>query len=261
MQPVIIVLSFNRELFTGLGVGIENIVLLTTDLGSDGSPAPSGRADPVAQMRTVERSLKAGAALRMKSPAAAVLTEIASGWLSRCQFASNGYRSILDFMLPGETFLSPRYSGSTESIVAISDARLREVEYPSGPVQSPAHILLCQLALVASQSENARLAERLVSIGRRDAFERMAHFFLELASRSRAKEMGGGMVFACPLTQADIGDALGLSTVHVNRVLKEMRSRHLLSLRNGRVELFDRDELAERVGFDAQYLQTPPDLP
>ena len=221
----------------------------------------SGRSDLIGQSRVVERTLKAGAALRLRPPAVPILTEVVSGWLCRCRFANNGNRSILDFALPGEIFFSPQELGGDENVVAVTDMRLREAEYPSGPVNSPAHMLFYQSALVASLKENSRLAERLVSIGRRDAFDRMAYLLLELAFRSRAQTIGGGVVFVCPLTQADIGDALGLSTVHVNRVLKEMRSRRLLSLRNGRVELFNYDEFAKRVDYDPFYLQTLRDLP
>lgn len=242
-------------------MGIENLALRASDLGSDGSPVVSSRTDQNGQTRFAERTLKAGAALRLRPPAAPILSEVVTGWLCRCRFANNGYRSILDFALPGETLFSPQNSGGDENIVAVNDVRLREIEYPSGAVNSPAHTAFHQSALTASLKENSRLAERLVSIGRRDAFDRMTHFFLEIASRSRAQTTGSGMVFVCPLTQTDIGDALGLSTVHVNRVLKEMRSRHVLSLRNGRVELFDYSELAKRVGYDPHYLQTMPVLP
>lgn len=242
-------------------MGIENLARRASDLGSDGSPVAGSRADPNGQTRIVERTLKAGAALRLKQQAAPVLIEVVAGWLCRCRFANNGYRSISDFALPGETLFLPQDFGGDEIIVAINDVRVREAEYPSGSVNSPAHMLLCQSALMASLKENSRLAERLVSIGRRDAFERMAHFFLEIASRSRAQAIGGGTVFVCPLTQADIGDALGLSTVHVNRVLKEMRSRSLLSLRNGRVELFNYDEFAKRVSYDPSYLRTLTGMP
>jgi CRP-like cAMP-binding protein len=234
-------------------VGIEILALQATDLGSDGSPVVSSRADPNGQTRIAERTLKAGAALRLRPPAVPILTEVIS--------ANNGNRSILDFVLPGEMIFSPQDSGGDENVVAVTDVRVREAEYPSGPLKSSAHMLFCQSALVASLKENSRLSERLVSIGRRDAFDRMAYLFLELATRSHAQPIGGGVVFMCPITQTDIGDALGLSTVHVNRVLKEMRSRRLLSLRNGRVELFNYDEFAKRVDYDPHYLQTIPDLP
>lgn len=230
-------------------------------MGSDGSAAVSSRADPNGQTRIAERTLRAGAALRPRSPAVPTLTEVVSGWLCRCRYANNGNRSIVDFALPGEMFFSPRDAGGDETVVAVNEVRLREAEYPSGPVNSPAHMLFSQSALAASLKENSRLAERLVSLGRRDAFDRMAYLFLELASRSHANPVGGGLVFVCPLTQADIGDALGLSTVHVNRVLKEMRSRRLLSLRNGRVELFNHDEFAKRVDYDPHYLRAISDLP
>jgi CRP-like cAMP-binding protein len=242
-------------------VGIEVTALQASDLGSDESSVVSSRPDPIGHPRIIERTLKTGAPLRHGQTAVPILTEVVSGWLCRLRFANNGNRSILDFALPGEMFFSQQNAGGDENVVAITDVRLREVEHPTGPINSPARISFSQSALMASLNENSRLAERLVSIGRRDAFDRMAYLFLELASRSRAQVNGGGVVFVCPLTQTDIGDALGLSTVHVNRVLKEMRSRQLLSLRNGRVELFNYDEFAKRVDYDPQYLHISSELP
>lgn len=241
-------------------MGIEILALQATDLVSDEGPVIGSRPEPNGHTRILERSLKSGAALRLGPNTVPSLTEVVSGWLCRVRFANNGNRSILDFVLPGETFFTPQHSDADDNIVAITDARLRETEYPSSTANSPARLLFSQSALVASLKENSRLAERLVSLGRRDAFDRMAYLFLELASRSRAQALGAGMVFACPLTQADIGDALGLSTVHVNRVLKEMRSRRLLSLRNGRAELFSYDDFAKKVDYDPSYLQASPDL-
>ncbi len=248
-----IVLLSKWVLFTGLAVGSADMTLRALRPAAHDSVAASGKTDENGAARVAERTLKSGATLHPKSPAVLVLTEVTSGWLCRCKFANDGYRTILDFVLPGESFFSPQLLSSGETVFSVSDARLRETEYPlsQGQLFPPA---LYQGALVALLGENARLTERLVSIGRRDAFERIAYLFLELAYRSRVKQSGGSLVFDCPLTQTDIGDVLGLSTVHVNRVLKELRTRNLLSLRNGRVELFCLDDLAERVGFESDYL-------
>ena len=73
--------------------------------------------------------------------------------------------------------------------------------------------------LWAASRDEAMVVEHLVSIGRRTAIERTAHFFLELSERLRLVGLANDKEFACPLNQYVLADALGLSAIHVNRVL------------------------------------------
>lgn len=203
--------------------------------------------------RATQQIVEAGSALFSKLPARPVLVQLSSGWASCCRYQNNGSRTILDFILPGEFIYSAQVDAHRETVVAMSDIRLLEIQVGNDEA-SPVDAAFQEAALATVLMENSRLAQRLVMIGRRDAFERIAVLFLELAVRSGARPSKGSLVFNCPLIQADIGDAVGLSTVHVNRVLKELRTRNLLSMRNGMVEIFDFDELVTRVDFERDYL-------
>jgi CRP-like cAMP-binding protein len=87
----------------------------------------------------------------------------------------------------------------------------------------------------------------------------MAHFLLELASRLALVGMGSKEGYDCPLTQYHLADALGLSAVHVNRVLRQMREKELVTFRDGRVSFHDHDRLVDLAEFDPAYLdQTGP---
>jgi CRP-like cAMP-binding protein len=102
--------------------------------------------------------------------------------------------------------------------------------------------------------------EWIVNVGRRSATARMAHLFLELHRRLEAvgRTSDGGFEF--PITQAVLSDCLGLSTVHVNRVLQELRGDGLITVNRSQFRLLERERLAHLAGFDGTYLHQHPSL-
>ncbi|MCC5984497.1 MAG: Crp/Fnr family transcriptional regulator, partial [Rhodobacteraceae bacterium] len=108
--------------------------------------------------------------------------------------------------------------------------------------------------LWAASRDEAMVVEHLVNVGRRSAEERMAHFLLELGARLSLVGAGSRAGFDCPLTQYHLADALGLSAVHVNRVLRHLREEGLVTFRNGHVAFDDFDRLQTVAGFDTAYL-------
>ena len=98
------------------------------------------------------------------------------------------------------------------------------------------------------------VVEHLVDLGRRNALERTAHFLLELGARLKLVGLGSAAGYACPLSQYLPSDALGLSAVHINRVLRELREDGLLTFRNGQVTFDDYERLVTLANFDKAYL-------
>jgi CRP-like cAMP-binding protein len=98
------------------------------------------------------------------------------------------------------------------------------------------------------------VVEHLVNIGRRTAESRMAHFLLELGARLKLVGVGDKTGFDCPLTQYHLADALGLSAVHVNRVLRLLREKGLVTFQLCKVSLDNRPALVDLAGFDPEYL-------
>jgi CRP-like cAMP-binding protein len=94
----------------------------------------------------------------------------------------------------------------------------------------------------------------MVGIGRRSAFTRVAHLFCELIVRMQAVGLSSDYSVELPLTQTDIADALGLSTVHVNRTLQEIRSAGLIKLSRGRLVVLDWEGLCDAGEFEQSYL-------
>jgi len=106
----------------------------------------------------------------------------------------------------------------------------------------------------------AAMTERIVSLGRRDASERLAHFLLECWVRVRRVGLGERREYRCPLSQYHLADALGLSAVHVNRVLNDLRKRGILTFRKGIVRFDDFEGLLDLADFNAGYLEADQEL-
>jgi len=113
---------------------------------------------------------------------------------------------------------------------------------------------LATAILWAASRDEAMVVEHLVGIGRRDADARVAHFLLELGSRLALVGMGDRTGYRCPLTQYHLADALGLSAVHINRVLRRLRETGLVTFRDGQVTFGDYRGLVKLADFDPAYL-------
>jgi CRP-like cAMP-binding protein len=102
---------------------------------------------------------------------------------------------------------------------------------------------------------NAAIFRRwMTNIGRRDAYNRIAHLFCEWIVRLRAVGLVRDRVCDFPMTQNELADATGISTVHVNRVLQELRGNGLITLKAGTLTILDWEQLKQAGDFDAAYL-------
>jgi CRP-like cAMP-binding protein len=96
--------------------------------------------------------------------------------------------------------------------------------------------------------------ESIVNLGSRDAYTRIGHLILEVFKRLKAVRLTDGNSFDFPITQGEIGDATGLSTVHVNRSIMALRAHNLIVLEKGRCTIPDLPRLEEAAMFDPTYL-------
>ena len=110
----------------------------------------------------------------------------------------------------------------------------------------------------ASLVDEAVLWEWLVTAGQRSAYEALAHLFCELLLRLEQVGLRQGDSIALPLTQEQLGDTLGLTSVHVNRTLQTMRDEGLITLRSRELVIHDTDRLRDIAGFDPKYLHLEP---
>jgi CRP-like cAMP-binding protein len=181
---------------------------------------------------------------------------LAEGWALSYKVLPDGERQIVDFQIPGD-FLGLRsilFRTSDHSIEAATRIEASEV-LASDIFDAFNHApRLATAVLWAASRDEAMVVEHLVNLGRRSAEERMAHFLLELGARLMLVGMADKTGYACPLTQYHLADALGLSAVHVNRVLRQLRDDGLVTFRKGHVIFDDIDRLREMAGFDTTYL-------
>lgn len=182
-----------------------------------------------------------------------VLTE---GMAMRYRNMPDGRRQIITFLIPGDlcdmhVFLLKKMDHSIGTITPVRVAPVPRDEilglFGTQPRISAA-------LWWSSMQEEAMLRERIVSLGRRDAKGRIAYLLCELLWRHTAVGLGDGDVFQLPLTQTELADTLGLTPVHVNRVLQAFRKRGLISLSHKTLHLLKVPELQRMAGFNKDYL-------
>lgn len=181
---------------------------------------------------------------------------LASGWACSYKILPGGGRQIVDFQLPGD-FLGLRsvlFRTSDHNVEPITPVQASEVTQRDLLTVFSQTPRLAAAVLWAASRDEAMVVEHLVDIGRRSASERMAHFLLELNARLRLVGQADRRGFDCPLSQYLLADALGLSAVHVNRVLRELREEGLVTFQKGKVTFNDYDGLVDVAGFDRAYL-------
>jgi CRP-like cAMP-binding protein len=175
---------------------------------------------------------------------------LVSGWACRARVLPDGRRQIFTVVLPGDCIgigcglqVTRRALWST---LALTRVRTVTIEPLAAALRSgaPERAALSGAYARLELIEQARLLDQVVSLGRRTAVERVAHLLLELRDRLAVVGLAGPNGFPCPLTQDVMADLLGLSTVHVNRTLQQLRREDLLVLRSGRAELPDPERLA-----------------
>jgi CRP/FNR family transcriptional regulator len=156
-----------------------------------------------------------------------------SGWAMRVQLLADGRRTIIDLYLPGELigWESVLGKSSLGAVVALTPVICRSI-----PRRLLTEVLLqrevCLLLLSASSMQQARVDTLAVVLARGMAEERLATFLLNLNARLEKRQSASGGVFRLPMTQQDVSDHLGLTVVHVNRVLRRLRESNLASLSN-----------------------------
>ena len=179
-----------------------------------------------------------------------------NGWLVRYKVLHSGARQILDFILPGESFglQACVFRSSLYSVVSITPASLTAIPFDMIDTVLEQGIHLSKALLWSAICESARLGEHVIDSGRRSAYERLSHFFLELFVRLKRAGLTEGMSFHAPLTQELIGDALGLTAIHVNRTLRCLRQDKLVALDGKKVTILDFEALSLLSDFENSYL-------
>jgi CRP-like cAMP-binding protein len=179
-----------------------------------------------------------------------------SGWLFRYKILHNGDRQIVDFILPGQIFglQACFFKASLYSIATVTETSVSAIPLEAVDRVFERDLPLAKALFWSAVCEAAIVGEHLIDAARRSAYERLSHLLLELFVRLKMNGQTDGMSFNMPLTQELIGDALGLTTVHVNRTLRSLREDGLIKMSNKSVTLLDFDALSLLSDFDNSYL-------
>jgi CRP-like cAMP-binding protein len=179
-----------------------------------------------------------------------------SGWLFRYKILHNGDRQIVDFILPGQIvgLQACLFKASLYSIATVTDALVSAIPLDAIDSVFEQDPRLAKALFWSAVSEAAIVGEHLIDAARRSAHERVSHLMLELFIRLKTGGHTDGMSFNIPLTQELIGDALGLTTVHVNRTLRSLREDGLIKMSGKCVTILNFDALSLLSDFDNSYL-------
>lgn len=181
---------------------------------------------------------------------------IAEGWACSYRQLPTGGRQIIDIAIAGDMIgmrsllMHNAYchgAAITPAIVfEISSATVFEL-LDSAPRMAAA-------ILWSISRDEAILTEHLANLGRRTARERVAHFFLELKHRLDLIGKVNGTSYSCPLSHSHLADTLGLTSVHLNRVMRELREEDIINFKDGTVDFIDEEKAVALAGFDERYL-------
>jgi CRP-like cAMP-binding protein len=206
-----------------------------------------------ASHRSADRRVQAGQDLFGLGESCAAVYNLIHGWMFLYSLLEDGRRQILHFALPGAVLGFHPANGemTTYGVQALTDAVVCVI--PHKALESLSRLqpeIGLQLAWLIARDRNLGF-DHLTSVGRRSARERVAHLLLELYVRYWGQWLGGEVEeMHLPLTQEHIGDATGLTFVHVNRVLRDLRAEGIVEFHYRRLRILDPDKLIDAAGVD-----------
>jgi len=202
-----------------------------------------------------QRHVRRGAVLQRENEDAGELYILRKGLMMSYVLLDDGSRQILRFLFPGDMLgvSSAVYQEAPETLAALSDCIVCPFDRGVLSDLMLAHPRLSAMIFVYSQIERVALTDRLAALGRTSAKARVAALLLELRNRLRATDKSLANAFSLGLTQEEIGDATGLTAVHVNRMLRQLEEEGLIAREGGRVTLLDERALARAANYVNRY--------
>lgn len=181
---------------------------------------------------------------------------VVSGWLARVKQLPDGDRQISEIHVAGDFadlhgFTLKRLD---HDIVTVTQCRIAVAPHDRIQQLTERFTHLARLYWFTTNMDAAIHREWTVSLGRRSALQRTAHLFCELLVRLEIVGLTDGNSYEFPLTQLELSECLGLTSVHINRTLQELRRRELIELQSRRATILDLDGLKAVAEFNPDYL-------
>jgi CRP-like cAMP-binding protein len=178
------------------------------------------------------------------------------GLVARYDQMLDGRRQITSFYIPGDmcdlhSVVAPKASWSITAISPATIVRIPHRQLRDLCIRNPA----IALAFWRDGTVDASIFAKWVgNLGRKNAKARISHVMCEMGMRNEAAHLGSRTSYELPVTQEQLGEATGLTPVHVNRTLQQIRGQDLLRFANRQVEILDWDGLASLAEFDPDFL-------
>ena len=183
-------------------------------------------------------------------------TLLLDGLMCRYKDLRDGQRQVTELHVAGDfadlhSFTLKRLD---HNIMALTQCRVAIVPHERLKRLTEEHPHLTRLYWFTTNLDAAIHREWEVSLGRRNALSRIAHLFCELHTRLALVGLADDTGYDLRLTQADLAECTGLTSVHVNRILRELREQHIVEFRSGRVRMNDLPKLKRIAEFDPEFL-------
>ncbi|QFI71455.1 Crp/Fnr family transcriptional regulator [Bradyrhizobium betae] len=187
---------------------------------------------------------------------------IADGFCVRSKTIASGKRQILSIHIPGEIpdLMSLFLHVMDHDLSTLTPSTLGFISHETLQKLHRRRPNVAEMFWRDTLIDAAMFREWIVNVGQRPAPARLAHVMIELRERLRIIGRVDGNDFEMPLTQEQIGEALGITAVHANRVIKQLRQEGIVELQRGRVTVLDERKLLELADFDGRYLHQSPTL-
>lgn len=204
-----------------------------------------------------ERAVKAGGVLIAPGDRPSYSTFLVSGFCARFNLTMAGGRQLTEINVAGDfvDLHSMLMRQMDHGVVALADCVVAYAQHADLRRLTEQHPHLGRLLWLETVIDGAIHRQWLVTMGQQDAASRLAHLVCELYMRLEAAGLASDGQLRIPMTQTDLGDVLGLTPIHVNRVLMELRREGLIAWKGDQVSIPDWDRLAAFALFDPTYLR------
>ena len=202
------------------------------------------------------RDVKANQELVREGDLRDAVLVILEGFACRYKIVRSGERSIVAYLVPGDTCDWHRFvvQKMDHSIATLSPCKVVDIPSAAMLEVTDKHPTITRALWWSTLVDEGTLREWIVNVTRRSAEEAVAHLFCEMLLRLGAVGLRVGDGFEFPLTQAELADTVGLSTVHANRVLQKLRKEKLIRLCKSSLQILNVEGLMELAGFEPNYL-------
>jgi CRP-like cAMP-binding protein len=211
----------------------------------------------IARFKSGDREIRASHNVFSPGEPCTSIYNLVSGWVFLYNILEDGRRQILHFALPGAVLgFDPRQGAlATYGAEALTDSVVCIIPHKElGALSEKYPKIGMRLAWLSSR-DSILAYDKMTSIGRHSARERVAHLILELFIRYRMQWPGHQIEeMYLPVTQEHIGDATGLTGVHVNRVLSDLRKQGIVEFHYKRLRILDPDKLADIASVDPEVM-------